>query len=208
MTAREVQNLRGALPYGKFERKHLPDLRCKGISAWEKPKYCQDFVSAFKIRWKTRGKMDSSDEALGGRKVDIRSLLQEQEHGKALLLEMFGRSARGRLENQASSAWEVLLGLLMDVENEFWRNEVQKDGMVWRLGGRLGISRGGMTWSELKRAVGPMLKHRPELAGYLMGLMEAYLSPRSDGSATLAATPVVARDTPLTERRAAQHLVG
>jgi len=60
MTAREVQNLRGALPYGKFERKHLPDLRCKGISAWEKPKYCQDFVSAFKIRWKTRGKMDSS----------------------------------------------------------------------------------------------------------------------------------------------------
>jgi len=104
MTAREVQNLRGALPYGKFERKHLPDLRCKGISAWEKPKYCQDFVSAFKIRWKTRGKMDSSDEALGGRKVDIRSLLQEQEHGKALLLEMFGRSARGRLENQASSA--------------------------------------------------------------------------------------------------------
>lgn len=196
MTAREVQSLRGARPYGKLERHDLLELRCKGVTAWERPKYCQDLLSAFEVRWKTRGKMGSSNDALDGRRADVRSMLQVQEYGKKLLLEMFGEQARGMLENPVSSAWEVLVTLLIDLEDQFWLNEDRKDGMVWRLGGKLGFSRADMTWRELERAVGSMLKHRPELAGYLTGLMEAYLSPRAMDPPTLAARPVASQSTP------------
>lgn len=64
-----------------------------------------------------------------------------------------------------------MVAILMDLKDRFWVAEGRKDEIVQHVAGRTGVSRADVTWRQLERVVEKVLKHRPELASYLIDLI-------------------------------------